>query len=110
MTKATAAANTASSHRSDLIARRSARAALAARLVTAHGVEALRNVRHLEAEGDARELLQLRGRIGSAFRARVEVALHPGARRAQVLSVARLVAREERGARIEQAQAQVLAH
>src|SRR3954470_19911478 len=102
MTSATAAANTASSHRSDLIASRSARAALAARFVAAHGVQALRNGRHLEADRYRGELLQLRGGVGCVLRAGIEITLHPVACRAQVLAVAGLVARQERGACIEQ--------
>ena len=45
----------------------------------------------------------------AGLRARVEVALDPGLRGAQVLAVAGLVARQQRQARVEQAQAQVLA-
>jgi len=51
----------------------------------------------------------LRQRIGRLLAAHVEVALDPGLRGAQVLAVPGLVAREERKARVEQAQAQVLA-
>src|SRR3954462_4746212 len=78
-TSATAAANTATSHRSDLIASRSARAALAARLVAAHGVQALRNGRHLEADRHPGELLELRSRVRGVLRAGIEITLHPGA-------------------------------
>src|SRR3954447_17855192 len=110
MTIATAAAKTASSQKSDLIPRGSSRGAFAARLVAAHRFEALGDGRHLEGDRYAGELLQLRRRVGRLLRARVEVALHPEERCAQVLAVTRLVAREQRGARIEKTQAQVLAY
>ena len=84
--------------------------ALAARLEAAHRLEALGDGRHLEADRGRRELLQLRrARPTVCLRARIEVAPDPGLRGAQVLAVARLVAREQREARVEQAQPQVLA-
>ena len=48
-------------------------------------------------------------RVRSLLGARVEVALDPGLRRAQVLAIAGLVARQQREARVQQPQAQVLA-
>src|SRR5690349_2757356 len=112
MTSATAAANTASSHASDLILkfRSSPWRALAPGLVAAHRVEAFRDGRHLEADGHAGELLELRHGLGGRLRARLEVALHPRDGRAQVLAVAGFVTREERRSRVEEPQAQVLAH
>src|SRR2546421_8105724 len=101
MTSATAAANTASSHTSDLIPRSSSRRALAPRFVAAHRVEAFRDRRHIESDGDAGELLQLRQSVGARLGTRVEVALYPGRGGAQVLAVACFVAREKRRAGVE---------
>src|SRR5882672_3823362 len=100
-TKATAAANTASSQSRDFI---SPGGPLATRLEAAHRLEALGDGRHLEADRGGRELLDLRQRVDAGLRARVEIALDPELRDAQVLAVARLVAREERQARIQQSQ------
>src|SRR5438874_2972506 len=107
MTSATAAANTASSHTSDLIPRSSSRRTLAPRLVAAHRVEAFRDRRHIESDGDAGELLQLRHGVAGRLGARLEIALHPRRGGAQVLAVACFVAREKRRARVEEPQAQV---
>src|SRR5258706_13455292 len=112
MTRATAAANTASSQNSDFILpfRLSPRGAFPARLEAAHRVQAIGDGRHLEADRGGGELLDLRQRVGGGLGARVEVALDPRLRGAQVLAIAGLVAREERQACAEEAQAQVLAH
>src|SRR5437016_13459256 len=99
------AANTASSQKSDLIVLYSSRRALAARLESADRFQALRDARDLEAERGRRQCLQLRQSVGGLLRARVEVAPHPGLRRAQILAVAGLVAHQQREPRIEQPQA-----
>src|SRR6185295_18764998 len=121
---ATAAANTTSSQNSDLIPGFSSRAShpahlirrissrlpLPPRLVAAYRLEALGDARQLEADRGGGELLQLVQRVGGLLGARIEVALDPALRRAQILAVSGLVAREERKPRAEQAQLQVLAH
>src|SRR5687768_3039646 len=109
MTRATAAAKTASSQRSERMPRLSRRP-LPARLVAAHRLQALGDRGHLEAEARRGELLQLLECFGGVLRARIEVALDPALRRAYVLPIARLIARKQRQACIEKPQAEVLAH
>src|SRR3954466_2460758 len=84
--------------------------AFATRLVAAHRVETLGDRRHLEAERSRTEAFQLRERVGRLLGARIEVTADPRLHGAQVLAIAGFVARQERHARIQQSQAQILPH
>src|SRR6266568_1767569 len=87
----------------------SSRSPLPRRLVAAHRRKALADRRKRDARAASAELLQRprhrRDRPGT----RVEAALEPACSESQVVPVSRLVAREERKTRVEQAQLQVLA-
>src|SRR3954469_7709370 len=88
----------------------SSRGAFATRLIAAHRVETFGDRRYLKAERSGSEAFQLRERVGRLLRARIEVTADPRLHGAQVLAVAGFVARQERHARIQQSQAQILAH